>query len=51
MTVLGMEEAVKGENPNALTIGDCISKAARFQRASLGIIKLDMMPTLTAVWF
>ena len=39
-----------GETPRAATSGDCISKAARFHSASLGMIRLHRMPILTAVW-
>ena len=46
---LGTDGELNGENPIIETKGDCIRWAARFHKASLGMIKLEMMPILTAV--
>ena len=48
---LGTDTVPKGDTPNAPEMGDCISKAARRQSASLGMRRLVTMPTLTAVSF
>ena len=40
---------MKGERPKVRASVVCISKAARFHKASLGKIKLEMMPTSMAV--
>ena len=47
---LGTEVEVNGEKPIIDTRGDCITWAARFHRASLGMIRLEIMPILMAVW-
>ena len=44
-----METVEKGVIRNTLVKGDCISKAARRQSASDGMIRLVMIPTLIAV--
>src|SRR6266508_561337 len=51
MRVLGTEVAENGVMLRAPDKGDCISKAARRQRDSVGMIKLVTMPTFTAVGF
>src|SRR4030042_1734758 len=48
MNRLGDELEEKGETPSAPTRGDCISNAALRHIASLGKIRLVMIPTLTA---
>src|SRR5574341_2265337 len=48
---LGTEMALNGDIPRTPDNGDCISNAARFQSASLGMIKLVTMPIFTAVGF
>ncbi len=48
---LGTDIVPNGDMPNAPVNGVCISKAALRQRDSLGIIRLAMIPTLTAVAF
>ena len=47
---LGTDAEEKGETPPiAATRGDCISKTNLFQRASEGMIKLEITPISTAV--
>ena len=49
MSVLGTDGDENGEKPSVLARGEDISWAARFQSASLGMIKLEIMPMLIAV--
>src|ERR1700691_185581 len=44
-----MEISAKGENCKDPESGDSISKAARRQIASLGMIRLEMMPTMASL--
>jgi hypothetical protein len=48
MAMLGTEKVLNGEMRSELASGDCISKAARRQSASLGMRILAMIPTFTA---
>ena len=50
MSVLGTDGDENGEKPIVLARGEDISWAARFQSASVGMIKLETMPMLMAVW-
>src|SRR5689334_455504 len=51
ITGLGTEVETKGDPKKELVSGDCISKVARRQSDSLGMIRLVRIPTLTAVSF
>ena len=49
MIGLGTDVALNGVMPpRAVAMGDCISNAARFHKASLGMIKLVITPISTA---